>query len=142
MVENKSVYVLDACVILKWIFDYEHDAEKALNILDKLTDGNIVAAVPVHAFFEITNIMSIKGYDSILNFLSFLLYLGIEEYQFTLGLTAKALEIVENCSGVIFYDAVYHALAMKLGGTFVTADEKYFQKTKHLKQVMLLKDYK
>lgn len=142
MVENKPLYVLDSCVILKWIFDQEDDAKIALHILDQLVSGEIRVAVPVHSYFEVTNILAIKKFDDILNFISRLLQLGVEEYQYTLALTSKALEIMKKSSGVVYYDAVYHALAMKIGGTFITADENYFKKSSNLKQIIMLRDYK
>ncbi|MEK7523423.1 MAG: hypothetical protein AAB588_00140 [Patescibacteria group bacterium] len=56
-------------------------------------------------------------------------------------LASMGCELMKNFSGVTFYDSGYHALALQEGGTFITADEKYFQKTKKQGGVMLLKDY-
>jgi len=43
---------------------------------------------------------------------------------------------------ISFYDAAYHALALNTGGTFITADKKYYEKTKSEGNIMLLKNYK
>ena len=38
-------------------------------------------------------------------------------------------ELMKELS-VSFYDASYHALAQKMGGIFITADKKYYQKAR------------
>ena len=42
--------------------------------------------------------------------------------------------------GVTFYDAAYHAVAVKSGGTFVTADEAYIRRAGNAGHVISLKD--
>lgn len=142
MAENKPLYVLDACVLLKWVFDYEEDSKVALRFLDLILNERIDVAVPVNCFIEISNILAGKKYKDGLEFLSKMLYLGIDQYDFTLKLASGAWEIVEQYEGIVFYDALYHALALKLGGTFVTADERYYERAKALKHILLLKDYR
>ena len=41
-----------------------------------------------------------------------------------------------------FYDAVYHALAIGLDCKFITADAKHYEKTKRLRYIVLLADWK
>lgn len=142
MADRKNVYVLDASVMVKWLFQEEEGSDLALKLRNDYFEGKLELVVPVHSFFEVSNTVGLKLPDLALSFLSQLFVLGLDEYQLNLSIASKAFELLKKVSGVAFYDAIYHALAMKLGGTFVTADEKYFQKTKHLKQVMLLKDYK
>lgn len=143
MVGNKPMYILDACVILKWFFyQNEQDVDAALLLRDRFIAGEVDCLIPTHCFYEVMNVSAIRAPQETLWLCSQLFVMQIQQYDLDLSITSKSCEILRKIAGVIFYDAVYHALAMKLGGTFVTADEKYFRKTKHLKQVMLLKDYK
>ena len=54
----------------------------------------------------------------------------------------KAKEIIASCKKEngfpSYYDAIYHAIALENDGTFITADIKYYTKTKHLGGVLLL----
>ena len=141
MAENKELYVVDASVMIKWLLHEENDAGAALRLQDDHFRHKISLAVPSHSFYEIMNIVGMKSPEEALTFLSQLFLFKLEEYVLTLSLTLKALEVMKKFKGVTFYDAIYHALAIKLGGIFITADRKYFEKTKSLKHVQLLKNY-
>ncbi len=39
-----------------------------------------------------------------------------------------------------FYDAIYHAIAIENDATLITADQKYYNKTKHIGNIVLLSD--
>jgi len=43
--------------------------------------------------------------------------------------------------GVTFYDAAYHAVALRNGGTMITADEAYYRKAKGHGGVVLLREF-
>ncbi|MDZ4217204.1 MAG: type II toxin-antitoxin system VapC family toxin, partial [Candidatus Gracilibacteria bacterium] len=58
----------------------------------------------------------------------------------TESIIEQAFKIIKTYP-VSFYDASYHALALVTKGTFVTLDEKYYQKTKGLKHVIPLGEY-
>jgi predicted nucleic acid-binding protein len=53
-------------------------------------------------------------------------------------LLVNALAITARHPGVTVYDAAYHALALRVDGVFVTADERYFRRTKRLGAIELL----
>ncbi len=40
------------------------------------------------------------------------------------------------------FDTLYHAVALEVGATLVTADEVYFNKARHLGGMQLLADFK
>lgn len=83
-----------------------------------------------------------KSTELALSFLSHLLALNMDEHYLNLSCFVQALEIVKKCQGVAFCDAFYHALAISLGATFITADAKYFKKAKNFKGIMMLEDYR
>ena len=43
--------------------------------------------------------------------------------------------------GVIFYDAGYHAVALRYQGTYISADDKYVGKTRSIGHVIALQDW-
>lgn len=138
----KNLYIVDTSVIVKWLFQDEVDSVSAIEVKRDYLNKDIQLAIPNLAFFEVLNVVSLKSKNLATQFFSQLLLFEIDEYHLNLSLVSKAVEIVEKYSGVSFYDAIYHALALKLGGTFLTADEKYFHKVKNLRNIKLLKNYK
>ena len=44
--------------------------------------------------------------------------------------------------GVTFHDAAYHAVALSLGGVFVTADERYVRRASGAGGIMLLRQWR
>lgn len=141
MEENKNLYIVDASVILKWFLKNENDAEIALKVRNDYAAKRVDLAVPTHSFYEVMNTLGMKAPDDALTFLSQLYILRLEEYNLGIEIASKAQELMNKFKGVTFYDAVYHALAIKLGGTFITADNKYFEKTKSARHIKLLKNY-
>lgn len=142
MAENKSIHIIDASVILKWILSDEIHYENALRILNDAVDREIILYIPEHTYTEVANILAMKGYEDI----------GERLYHFfdkgllmspghTIAQTKKTTEIMRQYKGVSFYDATYHAMAIIRHGTFITADAKYYQKTKKLGHSLLLQDY-
>ncbi len=141
MAENKNLYIVDASVMLKWFLKNENDVEIALRVRNDRVLRKVDIAVPTHAFYEIMNTLGLKSPDEMLTCLSQLYLLRLNQYDLNLSLASTAQELMRKFKGVTFYDAAYHALALNLGGTFITADTKYFEKTKSAKHIKLLKNY-
>jgi predicted nucleic acid-binding protein len=141
MEENKNLYIVDASVMLKWVLKNEDEMEIALRVKNDFIFEKITLSVPTHAFYEVMNTVGLKSPDEMLTFLSYLHLLRMEEYNLGIPLASTAQELMKKFKGVTFYDAVYHALAINLGGTFITADKKYFEKTRSAKHIKLLKNY-
>ena len=108
---------------------------------DSLTQRIIIYA-PEHTYTEVANILAINGRQNIGQGLRNLFDTDlIKVLPHTISQTNIASEIVQKYKGVSFYDAVYHAMAIIYAGTLITADEKYYKKTKALGHSMLLQDY-
>lgn len=142
MGDNKKLYVIDASVMLKWVLKDEEDADIALRLKDDRISRKVTLAVPSHSFYEVMNTVGLKSPERALTFLSQLFIFKMDEYSIGLSLASKALELMKKFKGATFYDAIYHSLAIKLGGTFITADKKYFEKTRKAGHVKLLKNYR
>ena len=131
--------VLDASVVLKWIFDDEAGA-RAARLKDAHVVGHEIVAVPDLLFYEIGNVLTTKtrlSEAAIAEVFSFLwdfslerFDLGLEEFQGGLALSRKYK--------ITLYDAAYIELSRSLKCTFVTADKKLYEKVKSIKTVELL----
>lgn len=134
--------ILDASVVVKW-FKKEADTENALKIREQFHRGEHEIIVPDLLLYEISNALrydkkfSKEVIEKAINTLiemDIIITIPSEE------LISEALKIALNLDMTV-YDAVYISLANQTNGTFVTADEKLFEKIKSLKNCRLLKDF-
>ncbi len=133
--------VIDASVILKiTLVENEEDQQIALAILKLFQDGEIDIVLPSFWLFEVGNTLIRKNVD-FEELYSYLLEIGFRQHNFS---KAELIEIgtFAKTFNVSFYDASYHVLAKLINYTFVTADEKYFEKTKKTGNIALLKNLK
>lgn len=133
--------VIDASVILKIaLVENEEDQQIALAILKLFQDGEIDITLPNFWLFEVGNTLIRKNVD-FEELYSYLLEIGFRQHNFN---TAELIEIGNFAKNfnVSFYDASYHMLAKLINYTFVTADERYFEKTKKAGNIVLLKNLK
>ena len=132
--------VLDASVVLKWIFDEEAGGEQAARLKDSHVAGHEIVAVPDLLFYEIGNVLATKtrlseaaiaeAFSLLWDFSLERFDLGLEEFRSGLVLSRKYK--------ITLYDAAYVELSRRLKCTFVTADRKLYEKVKSLKTVELL----
>ena len=126
-----GIYVPDASVILKWAIGLETEShhEKAIHILDAWVDNKIEIVLPELWVFEVGNFLGRMVQDLALEKMETLLDFHFKTRKLDKG-TCKLIFKLMNDLSVSFYDASYHALAQKMGGIFITADKKYYQKAK------------
>ena len=141
MAENKNIFVVDASVIFKWAVDEGGDTAKAILLKEDAGNRKIHIIVPTFCFTEICNALGLKYPSIAMQFFSELLVAGLDERQVSFDVANIAFQLMQQYSGITFYDASYHALAIHENATFITADEKYYKKTKKESRIMLLKDY-
>jgi predicted nucleic acid-binding protein len=132
--------VLDASVVLKWLFDDEEGAEQASGLKDAHVAGHEIVAVPDLLFYEIGNVLTTKtrlpeaaiteAFSLLWEFSLERFDLGLEEFQGSLALAGKYK--------ITLYDAAYIELSRRLKCSFVTADKKLYEKVKSIKTVKLL----
>lgn len=132
--------VLDASVILKWIFGSEEGEDKARLYRDRHISGEEKVAVHDLFFYEIANVLATKtalstkdaveAFSLIWNF--DLEVFSFARKEFLLGIT------LSRQYGITLYDAAYIRLAKSLRRPFVTADRRLFERVKELREVRLL----
>lgn len=140
MADPKPIFVADASVLIKWAIDEKEDFDQAMHFRDDFLGNKIEICVPAHCFSEIGNTLGRVRNDAI-EFFSDLLVSNVEQCNLTLESANLAFQLMQKYRGISFYDAGYHALALQQGALFITADEKYYKKTKKAGHIQLLKDY-
>ena len=134
---------MDSSVFIKMLIE-EELTPIAIRLFEYIDDNNIEIINPTLFEYEvikvcITNNVDLDAVNSVLS--------DHKKANLTLIQPSalhhkKAKEIIASCKKEngfpSYYDAIYHAMALVEGGTLVTADEKYYTKTKHLGGVLLL----
>lgn len=134
--------VLDASVILKWIFQDEDGEEHARAYRESHVTGDEIIAVPELFFYEIANVLATKttlSTKDVLEAFSLLWNFDFEVYSFGRDEFFHGITLSRRY-GMSLYDAAYIELARKLKCYFVTADRKLYEKAKVLREVRLLKN--
>ncbi len=140
MEENKLV--LDLSVLIKWFALEDSDLDLALSIEADFLAGKYQILMPLFYTWELNNYLS-RNFDSetAASFYSHFKSYKFHYYDLNLKTTKLAFEMIEKFSKISFYDASYHALAISENATFVTCDKKYYEKTKKMGHIVLLKDF-
>ncbi len=132
--------VLDASVVLKWIFDDEDGGLRAASLKEGHISGDEIVAVPDLLFYEIGNVLSTKtrlSDEAIGEAFSLLWEFSLERFDFGLEAYAAGLALSRKYR-ITLYDATYVELGRRLTCPFVTADRKLYEKIKSIKTVELL----
>ncbi len=136
--------VLDSCVFIKLFFE-ENDRNQAVDFMSKIVEDNKIVFVPDLFIYEVYSICCRKFSDhEIASYLHDYRY-NLHYFSLTPNLISQAIKITnygESKSGYpSFYDSVYHTKAIQENCTFITADEKHFDKTaKKFGHIKLLKN--
>lgn len=143
MIKNtsKPALVIDSSVLIAY-FDKEDGHEPGFSKLrSEMNAGEIYAMVPSLFYWEIGNWIARKHTHGATELLSALLICGFQEYNLDIETIDIVIDITRKHKRVTFYDASYHAMAIKTGGTFITVDKKYYHEAHHLGHIKLLQDY-
>lgn len=132
--------VLDASVLLKWIFENEEGSDRALRYRDMHVSGERPIAVPDLFFYEAANVLLTRTrLDAAAVAEAFFMLWNFELEVFDLGFGEFSSAIrMSRRFGITLYDAAYVELARRLACDLVTADKKLHRKVKTLRQVKLL----
>lgn len=137
-----TVLVPDASVLLKWILRSEDEPERdrALELKAAWLDDVCELVVPSLWVFEVGNVLGLKHPATAATLLEAMLDLGIRE-EAPRGYAGAICNLMRK-HRVTFYDAAYHALAVRHGGTMITADRAYVKKAARAGHVTLLTDWR
>lgn len=134
--------VPDASVILKWVLPAadEADRESALALRDAILAGDARAVVPALWIYEVGNTLARRYPERAARMLHALLRFDFVIAPCSTRWMRQALALTAR-HGVTFYDAAYHAHALVAGGVFVTADERYVERTSVAGGVIRLREW-
>ena len=138
---NPPLFIPDASVVMKWILNGEENIFQARRLRDDFADGRIRLEVPDHFYTEIMNILSRYYPNHALRFFSQLKMSTLIVNRLSLEVASHAHDLIQKYPKISFYDAAYHALALHRRGTFLTADERYYNVVKKEGGIQLLKHY-
>jgi len=139
--------VLDSSVFIK-LFINENDSDQALKLIEKIISRDSVILIPELFSYESFSAYCNSKFQPKLEDV-FSLFKKCQPYIIKAPLTQELIHGALNItkfgtpkSGYpSFYDCVYHALAIQEKCTFITADEKHFNKThKKFGHIKLLKN--
>ena len=135
------ILVPDASVLLKWVMDSEdeEDRDRALEIREAWLSGSCDIVLPSLWFFEVGNILGIKQQRFAASLMQLLLSYDFEE-ESAEAIFAKSFELMKTFK-VTFYDAAYHAVAIRRAGIMITADDQYVRKTARAGHVSGLRNW-
>lgn len=129
MAKKKEEYVVDSSVVVKW-FITEPGSEQALRLRDAFATGRVSLVAPTLLFYEVMNAIRFSGVFDAEELV--LASRSLSKYEFEiwrpkgrlLELSAQ-LSVEEN---VTVYDAVYVALAKRIGSRLFTEDKELLSK--------------
>ena len=136
------IAVVDASVALKWFFNEcsdEPHADRAVTVLRDLGAGRSRMVQPPHFLAEVAAVLARKAPETARENLFDLQLLEWESVE-SPAIYATAVDLSIDLRHHLF-DTLYHATAMHTGGaTLVTADDTYYDKARHRRRIIRLKD--
>jgi predicted nucleic acid-binding protein len=136
-----AVFVPDASVLLKWVLRSpdKSDGDRALALKAAWLDDACELVVPSLWVFEVGNVLGLKHPAVAAQLLRAMVDLGLPE-EAPHGSVEPIVALMREYK-VTFYDAAYHALAIRRRGTMITADRAYVRKAARAGHVAPLQDW-
>ncbi len=134
--------VVDASVTIKWIVpdrQGEQDLRQARALLDVIEHHGAAVLAPPHWSIEVMSViarLSPAKIDRALTLLGEINPIIVRDYRSL----RRAAQMSADLRHYLF-DTLYHAVAMEMEATLVTADDAYFDKAKPLGSIMRLADF-
>jgi predicted nucleic acid-binding protein len=135
--------VLDASVIVKWVFAdraEESHSFQALQILQLVKESRLSVVQPPHWLAEAAAVIArldpgrARRAVSLLYALELPIMMDVEVYQ-------KACDLSASLAQHLF-DTLYHAVALQESAAMlVTADERYYRQAHKIGRIVRLKDF-
>lgn len=129
--------IIDASVILKWVFpdpEVESHVPEALALLDAVTQGEVEVLQPPHWLIEVAAVLARKAPNNADEALDLLEEFALETLD-TPAVLRTARQLATDLDHHLF-DTLYHALALEVRGSLVTADDRYYKKVAQRKEVL------
>lgn len=137
-----TTLVIDASVVIKWIFDdpeREDDVRAALALLDGVVDRRIAVRQPAHWLTEVAAVAARLDAGLAPHAIRLLHAMDLPVVD-DIAVYERAIDLSSTLRHHLF-DTLYHAVALvSPETTFVTADVAYYRRAAPLGSIRLLKD--
>jgi predicted nucleic acid-binding protein len=136
-------FVLDASVVLKWVFPTaaaEENTEQALALLEEIRAGSVDLLQPPHWLAEVAAVVT-RLHPQIAEPALELLDAMDLPATHDLAVFKRASRIAHDLDHHLF-DTLYHAVALENDCTLITADNRYFLKARSLGGVVRLVNWR
>jgi predicted nucleic acid-binding protein len=135
--------VVDASVIIKWLLqDPEREAgtEKATQLMESVTRGDLSALQPPHWLAEVGAVLARESPETAADDVTMLNALELAATDDPLVLK-RGVELAIELKQHLF-DTYYHAVALETPDTtFITADERYLRVARAKGRIVYLMDW-
>lgn len=134
--------VVDASVTIKWIVPerpHEQNVDQAMALLDAIDHRGIAVFMPAHWSIEVMSVIARlepAKIDRAIRMLEEVNPHIIRDF----GTLRRAADISTTLRHHLF-DTLYHAVAMEMEATLVTADDTYYDKAAPLGAIQRLADF-
>lgn len=138
-------FTIDNSVFVKTVLNEELEGT-ATNLIVCLEQEGCIIINPVLFQYEFIKVCIVNNFDlkCAHEIIGKSLEVNLTLVTPTLTHDIKAREIISSCDKSArfpsYYDAIYHAIAIEHNTTFITADEKYYSKAKHIGNIMLFNE--
>lgn len=135
-----SLIIPDASVVLSYILNEPEYATKTALLFERSVTGENQLLAPPILHEEICNRLS-----RIADFSISSIQAALEAYaiiKLTPPVITQALELTRKFSKIVWYDAIYHSVALEYGGILITADKIYYQTAKNVGHILFIADYR
>lgn len=139
-----TLIVPDASVILAWVLQREDEPAftSSTRLLEAYLAERVAIRLPTLWRYEVGNILGLKLRAQAIEAMDTLLAYQFPEETLSRGYCQAVLELMRTVKGISFYDGCYHSLAMRLGGTCVTADRGYVRRASDHGHLALVSDWR
>ena len=134
--------VVDASVVVKWVFpeeESEENVEEALAILQAIRSGEVSLLQPPHWLAEAAAVITRLKPDRAEQAIGLLDAMELPMTQ-DLDVLRLASRIARDLNHHLF-DTLYHAVALERDSVLVTADDTYARKAHRLGRLLRLRDW-
>lgn len=137
------IIVPDVSVILKWVLEKESEPghREASILQEAFLAEEIDVRVPTLWRYEVGNVIGLKKPSLAIELMGALLAYEFDEVPLSNEYALDVLKHMNEVSGVTFYDAAYHVLALRTKGVYLTADVAYVKRAKRKGHVSLLSEW-
>ena len=134
--------VVDASVAVKWFIRDNHeekDVSSAVDILLDIGKNNIELIQPPHWMTEVTAVLARLQPDLTDDAIDLL-----DAMEIPTSAESNVYKLASHLARALnhhLFDTLYHALALHENAMLITADHRYFRKSKNHGSICMLKDF-